>query len=319
MPSMMKHPLFWGPIVLLILLVTTIIILYMKYGHNIFVMLSYLFGMMKRQMVKTFTGMSPNVQDVIPYVSDVSEFQSIRQLYHYHDLMVKEYMIPLQHICPPMHYSKNKDTDPPLVSFVYYDNQCYIIIRGTKTMPEVLVDLSIEQVMHKDVGLVHKGFSTLLDEILDHMTQYQHHFSRFKDHHLTVFGHSLGAAMSILLTYYMLLQQQQQSDLFRFASYRCINSATPRVLSIEAHDHFMKFITEEKVQIKTIINMTDVIPIIPLSITDLGNNKVYYYKPVLQGLIQFNVVQQGFNLVDCHNSYIYSQTLQHLDNQEEFM
>ena len=309
-----KHVFFWMPFVILLLIILTMVILYFKYGHNLFVMMSYLMGMIKRQLIKTVTGISPPVPGILPFVNeDTGVLTNIRQLYHYHDLQWKGLPVPLPTFCPHMSYSRNKDTDPPLVGFYHVPktDHCYIILRGTKTIPEAMLDLNIGQEYHDAIGMIHGGFSKLLVQLMDHLLAHRHELMEFlRGKHIHIFGHSLGGSMAVLLTCFL---AQKKIHPFDYKSLQCIHSGSPRVLSVNAHKHFVNTVQEHQVKVTTILNHTDIIPSIPLAVTDLGNQTTFYYKPVLLGLIQFNVVQKNFNLVDCHNSHIYAQALTYID------
>lgn len=310
-----QHVFFWLPFVILFLIILTIVILYFKYGHNLFVMMSYLMGMIKRQLIKTVTGISPPVPGVLPFVQeDTTMLTNIRQLYHYHDLQWKGLSVPLPLFCPYMTYKKNKDTDPPVVGFYHVPDtdHCYIILRGTKTIPEAMLDLKIGQQYHDGIGMIHSGFSELLVQLMDHLLAHRDTLIKFlRGKHVHIFGHSLGGAMAVLITCFL---AQKQLHPFEYQSLQCIHSGSPRVLSVNAHQHFVTTVQKHQVKVTTILNHTDIIPSIPLAVTDLGNHTTFYYKPVLLGLIQFNVVQKNFNLVDCHNSHIYAQALTYIDD-----
>ena len=91
----------------------------------------------------------------------------------------------------------------------------------------------------------------------------------------------------------------------------CINSATPRVLSISSHDDHIEL---NDPNIITILNMTDIIPALPLGVTDYDGKCVsYYYKPVLNNLILLNYVRPNFTLRDCHSTESYAYALKQIN------
>lgn len=235
---------------------------------------------------------------------------SVCQLYYLHNCLFHQQKFPPgmnPSVIPPMYYSANDSTSPPLVQFLGTRNVLYMIIRSTKTSAEAAVDFDMAQRDHYILGANHSGFLSVFDEVLSHI--YQHLDTLQTFHTIVMFGHSLGASVGILLYLYL----TSKTSVWTCDRIACINSAAPKVLSLQSHDRLESQVRPQDIIIN-IINMPDVIPALALSSTDyLSTKHTYHYKQWIKNVILLNEVYSNYTLRDCHTTSAYTKGLQQFD------
>lgn len=262
-----------------------------------------------KQMTLTIEDQCTNLS-CIPFDKNTHLRNSICQLYYLQNCLFHSQAFPPdmnQDVIPPLRYSRNHITSPPLVKFIGVHNKVYIIIRSTKTSQEASVDFDMGQRDHYILGANHQGFLAIFDELLAHIYE---HVSQLRAYDTVVlFGHSLGASVCILLYLYL----TKTTSVWTCKRIACITSAAPKVLSLQSHDQFINQIRPEDIIIN-IINMPDVIPALALSSTDyVSKQHTYHYKQLIQNVILLNEIQETYTLRDCHTTTSYVNGLRQYD------
>lgn len=234
-------------------------------------------------------------KDVVPTFLLPRRFNAdLAQLYFYQDMCCRNNMkalLPLK-LVGSIKYAGNNDTDPPICFVFEYGDTKYFISRGTLTSPELRMDEETSQIDFLNLGLAHKGFTetyvTIRAEIMKLIG---------RPKRLIIFGHSLGGAIVNLLCADLFLHG---TDLNIIA----FGSAPPNVFSPLLAD---KVTASEKAQSLTqVINTADIVPSIPLSVTDV-KNATYYYKTLTYKRIVVNSVKHS--LLYCHLTPAYSEKI----------
>ena len=142
--------------------------------------------------------------------------------------------------------------------------QNVLVFRGTQTQAEWLQNLNAEQVKYntadgKDYGAVHEGFLGLTEKLEPNPVEIAQQLDPTVPCYIT--GHSLGAAVAILVAMKIALQVLQLKDQIRLYTF-----AGPRVGSPK----FVKAHSELIPNSYRIVNLADSVPLVPP--VSLGNS-----------------------------------------------
>ena len=231
--------------------------------------------------------------NISPLFTDPAVFhKEIAQLCYYHDQVAQNQTAGLGgSVLAALPLSGNAASAPPLVVVFQRGSIRYVILRGSKTKQEDALDLKVRQSHLPGVGAVHRGFAEAFTGIkTDLLSSLVGDYSK-----LVIFGHSLGAALANVLACY--LMKNLPGVWAKCLAFAC---APPRVFSLDVD-------LPTNTQLYQIINDADVVPTLPLSVTDLGKDSVYYYKGITANQIRLNSVQK--TLVKCHITRTYAEAL----------
>ena len=155
---------------------------------------------------------------------------------------------------------KSKNTNDCEVYCVKYDNNLFIIFRGTESLRDVLSDLNIvmEPLLVKGIAklpYVHNGFLKQLDSVTNNLERTISEFKRDEPSgSIILCGHSLGGAIATIAALKYTLK-------FEIPAY-CVTFGSPR-----AGDSTFCELFDEKIMLSIrIVNEDDPIPLVPLPI-----------------------------------------------------
>lgn len=111
--------------------------------------------------------------------------------------------------------------------------------RGTDEWQDWLDNLNLPAIPH-NLGRVHRGFQTALEDVWDEMLAT---IEQFKDNQQTLWltGHSLGGALATLAAAERIDEDQPWNGLYTFGQPRCVDRTMSRNINVEAKERIFRF------------------------------------------------------------------------------
>lgn len=228
--------------------------------------------------------------------------KDIAQMYYYHDSVWRNDRCAIPgEIVSTIHYKENSPDSPPSVLSFTESGILYVICRSTKTRPEMMRDVEMDQ-----VGGIHSGIRNIYNNIQPELIQIIKEKSPMVNQ-VILFGHSLGAALVD-----MLVEEISHRYPNIWNKTKAFSSGGPRIFEPTKCDEFS--FSKGIDRFIKIINEADMVPSMPSTATTvdgiLSSGKKYFYKSFSnkERIYRFNIVRET-QMIDSHMSLVYSEAL----------